>query len=78
MYSLNAIEWLRVFIDDAVHSVSPPMPEVIRGDPDAPKFSFPGAFCDSRKAKAVLQLKEFRGLAECARDTLSSLHAKGL
>jgi nucleoside-diphosphate-sugar epimerase len=63
---------------DAVHSYKPGFSKVPVGDPDAPKFSFPGAYCDASKAKRVLGLKEFVGLGACASDALASLQTKGL
>lgn len=64
--------------DDAVHAISPDMPQVPYGDPSAKKFSFEGAFCDSTPAKEVLHLKDFIGIGVCARDALTSLYEKGL
>lgn len=64
--------------DDAVHAISPDMPQVPYGDPSAEKFSFKGAFCDSTPAKEVLHLKDLIGIRVCARDTLTSLYEKGL
>lgn len=61
---------------DAVHAAAPDLEGVVRGNPDAPLFVFPGAFCDSSKAKDVLKLKEFRSLGECAVDTYKSVSMK--
>ncbi|KAI0752577.1 NAD-P-binding protein [Daedaleopsis nitida] len=61
---------------DAVHATAPDLEGVVYGNPDAPPFPFPGPFADSSKAKRVLQLKEFRGLGECAVDTIRSIQAK--
>ncbi|KAI0651165.1 NAD-P-binding protein [Trametes meyenii] len=61
---------------DAVHEEAPDLKDVVRGNPDAPHFAFPGAFCDSSKAKQVLQLKEFRTLGRCAVDTFRSIRNK--
>lgn len=49
-----------------------------RGNPDAPKFNLPGPFCSPAKAQAVLGLKPFRSLGECAVDTYESVKARGL
>ncbi|CAL1701408.1 unnamed protein product [Somion occarium] len=62
---------------DAIHSADPDASGVPYGDPDAPKFSFPGPFCDATKAKKDLKLKEFRGLSECAIDALKSFRERG-
>ena len=63
-------------LDDAVHTKAPDLQGVVLGNPNAPPFSFPSAFCDASKAKRVLQLKEFRSLGECAVDTFKSIQAK--
>ena len=63
-------------MDDAVHTTAPDLQGVVLGNPNAPPFSFPSAFCDASKAKRVLQLKEFRSLGECAVDTFKSIQAK--
>ncbi|TBU37985.1 hypothetical protein BD309DRAFT_972795 [Dichomitus squalens] len=61
---------------DAVHATAPGLQGVVLGNPSAPPFSFPGVFCDSCKAKRVLQLKQFRTLGECAVDTLKSIRGR--
>ncbi|KAH9888576.1 NAD-P-binding protein [Cubamyces lactineus] len=61
---------------DAVHKVAPDLEGVVRGNPDAPPFAFPGAFVDSSKTISLLQLKPFRSLGETAVDTYRSIQAK--
>ncbi|TBU42030.1 NAD(P)-binding protein [Dichomitus squalens] len=61
---------------DAVHATAPDLQGLVLGNPSPPPFSFPGAFCDSSKAKRVLQLKQFRTLGECAADTLKSIQGR--
>ncbi|KAI0673122.1 NAD-P-binding protein [Trametes maxima] len=61
---------------DAVHEEAPDLKDVVRGNPNAPPFAFPGAFCDSSKAKRVLGLEKFRSLGRCAADTFRSIHEK--
>lgn len=65
-------------LDDEVHAQGSDMPQVPVGDPDAPKFSFPGPFANSEKAKTILGLSEFRGLGTISRDFMTSLREKGL
>lgn len=62
--------------DNAVHETAPGLEGVVRGNPNAPPFSFPGAFVDSSSTVKVLQLKPFRSLGECAVDTYKSIKAK--
>ncbi|KAL1948482.1 hypothetical protein VTO73DRAFT_12557 [Trametes versicolor] len=61
---------------NAVHETAPGLEGVVRGNPNAPPFSFPGAFVDSSSTVKVLQLKPFRSLGECAVDTYKSIKAK--
>ncbi|KAI0372492.1 NAD-P-binding protein [Pilatotrama ljubarskyi] len=61
---------------DAVHATDPNLKGVVRGNPNAPPFSFPGPFCDPSKTKRILGLKEFRPLGQCAVDTYKSIQAK--
>ncbi|KAI0356913.1 NAD(P)-binding protein [Trametes cingulata] len=61
---------------DAVHATAPDLKGVVRGNPNAPPFSFPGPFCDPSKTKRILGIKEFRPLGECAVDTYKSIQAK--
>ncbi|KZT19607.1 NAD(P)-binding protein [Neolentinus lepideus HHB14362 ss-1] len=61
---------------DALHSTSVPGDKVPLGDPEAPKWSFPGPFCNPSKAQKVLGVK-FRSLDETASDSLMSLIQKG-
>ncbi|EIM82500.1 NAD-P-binding protein [Stereum hirsutum FP-91666 SS1] len=63
---------------DEVHAQGSDMPQVPVGEPDAPKFSFPGPFASSEKAKTVLRLGDFRGLGTISRDFMASLREKGL
>lgn len=65
-------------IDDEVYSLGPDLPQVPRGNPDAPKFSFNDPFCSSEKAKKVLNLKAFTPLGVTSRDFMASLREKGL
>lgn len=62
--------------DNAAHETAPGLEGVVRGNPNAPPFSFPGAFVDSSSTVKVLQLKPFRSLGECAVDTYKSIKAK--
>ncbi len=62
--------------DNAVRSTAPDLHGVVVGNPNAPPFVFPGAFCDPSKAKRMLRLKEFRSLGECAVDTYKSIQEK--
>ncbi|KAI0634229.1 NAD-P-binding protein [Trametes polyzona] len=61
---------------DAVHKAAPDLEGVVRGNPDAPPFAFPGAFVDSSKTVSLLGLKPFRPLGETAADTYRSIKAK--
>ncbi|KAI9063794.1 NAD-P-binding protein [Trametes sanguinea] len=61
---------------DAVHEAAPDLEGVVRGNPDAPPFAFPGPFVDPSKAVSLLQLKPFRSLGESAADTYRSIIAK--
>ncbi|OSD00099.1 NAD-P-binding protein [Trametes coccinea BRFM310] len=61
---------------DAVHEAAPDLEGVVRGNPDAPPFAFPGAFVDSSRTVSLLQLKPFRSLGEAAADTYRSIKAK--
>ncbi|KAK7060994.1 hypothetical protein VNI00_000729 [Paramarasmius palmivorus] len=47
------------------------------GDSEA-KFDFPGPFCNPGKARKILKLKSFRGLAECPYDTYQNLKERRL
>ena len=67
---------LAISVDDVLNE-PPAMSGVPGGDHEAPKFSFPGAFCDSSKAVNTLGIS-FRPLKETARDALTSFRERGL
>ncbi|KAJ8469828.1 hypothetical protein ONZ51_g8736 [Trametes cubensis] len=61
---------------DAVNKVAPDLKGVVRGNPNAPPFTFPGAFVDSSRTVSLLRLKPFRSLGETAADTFRSIQTK--